>query len=317
MSADALHMLIQFPLFVDIERNPSFVCLSLLKGIMNRKLVVPETYDVVKRVAELMVICQMEPIRKFIEFLQYCCYCNWCCCFFVMSFLQVSSKSNHRQCLCIWLFPDHDNKIRSMTGAAIKLLIGHVSSHSHHSILEYSLSWYVGRLWSAATQVLGLLVEVMDQLDVSGEAAVPMWKEAYYSLVLLEKILNQFQKLSFEKDFEQIWEMICEFLLHPHLWLCNISNRLVPFYFSHVTEAYRETLFSMTPSRLFLVAALLCCQLKTQPTDDAAGNLIAHNLVFTICHLHTLLGQIECMDISYGLTLMIMRKFVFLKLSMC
>ncbi|CDP19422.1 unnamed protein product [Coffea canephora] len=34
---------------------------------------------------------------------------------------------------------------------------------------------------------------------------------------LLEKILNQFQKLCFEKNLEEIWEMICEFLLHPHL----------------------------------------------------------------------------------------------------
>ncbi|CDP21071.1 unnamed protein product, partial [Coffea canephora] len=49
LSADQLHMLIQFPLFVDIERNPSIVSLSLLKSIVNRKLVVPEIYDVVKR----------------------------------------------------------------------------------------------------------------------------------------------------------------------------------------------------------------------------------------------------------------------------
>lgn len=64
LSADQLHMLIQFPIFVDIERNPSFVALSLLKAIVNRKLVVPEIYDVVKRVAELMVRSQVEPVRK-------------------------------------------------------------------------------------------------------------------------------------------------------------------------------------------------------------------------------------------------------------
>ena len=64
LSADQLHMLIQFPLFVDIERNPSIVSLSLLKSIVNRKLVVPEIYDVVKRVAELMITSQVESIRK-------------------------------------------------------------------------------------------------------------------------------------------------------------------------------------------------------------------------------------------------------------
>lgn len=58
--------------------------------------------------------------------------------------------------LVVSLANDHDQKIRSMTGAAIKLLIGRVSPHCLHSILEYSLSWYVGgkqHLWSAAAQV--------------------------------------------------------------------------------------------------------------------------------------------------------------------
>lgn len=67
--------------------------------------------------------------------------------------------------LVVCLANDPDNKIRSMTGAVIKLLIGRVSHesflssvgpHSLHSITEYSLSWYLGEkehLWSAAAQV--------------------------------------------------------------------------------------------------------------------------------------------------------------------
>lgn len=64
LSNDQLHILIQFPLFVDLESNPSFVALSLLKAIVGRKLVVHEIYDLVSRVAELMVTSQLEPIRK-------------------------------------------------------------------------------------------------------------------------------------------------------------------------------------------------------------------------------------------------------------
>lgn len=59
--------------------------------------------------------------------------------------------------LVFCLVNDKDNKVRSMTGAAIKLLIGHVSPHSLHSIVEYSFTWYLdGKqdLRSAATQVL-------------------------------------------------------------------------------------------------------------------------------------------------------------------
>ncbi|KAL0424959.1 UNVERIFIED_CONTAM: Small subunit processome component 20 [Sesamum radiatum] len=64
LSADQLHMLIQFPMFVDFAKNPSFAALSLLKAIVHRKLVVPEIYDIVQIVAELMVQSQLEPIRK-------------------------------------------------------------------------------------------------------------------------------------------------------------------------------------------------------------------------------------------------------------
>ncbi|XP_071927577.1 uncharacterized protein [Coffea arabica] len=361
LSADQLHMLIQFPLFVDIERNPSIVSLSLLKSIVNRKLVVPEIYDVVKRVAELMITSQVESIRKkcsqillqflldyhlsekrlqqhldfFLANLRYehssgreavLEMLHAIIMKFPASILDEQSQTIFVR-LVVCLANDHDNKVRSMTGASIKLLIGRVSSRSLKSILEYSVSWYVGEkqhLWSAAAQVLGLLVEVMkqgfqkhisdvlpmmrrilqsavnhiaiSQLNVSNEAGVPLWKEAYYSLVLLEKILNQFQKLCFEKDLEEIWEMICEFLLHPHLWLRNISSRLVTLYFTHVTESCREACFLMRPTRLFHIAASLCYQLKTQPPDDAASTLITHNLVFTICHLHSLLRQIEYVD---------------------
>lgn len=63
LSSEHLHLLIQLPVFVDIERDPSFVALSLLKAIVKRKLVVPEVYDLVTRVAELMVTSQVEPIR--------------------------------------------------------------------------------------------------------------------------------------------------------------------------------------------------------------------------------------------------------------
>lgn len=59
--------------------------------------------------------------------------------------------------LVVCLANDHDNEVRSMSGAAIKYLISRISPHSLHSILEYSISWYLGekqQLWSAAAQVI-------------------------------------------------------------------------------------------------------------------------------------------------------------------
>ncbi|KAF7849855.1 hypothetical protein BT93_L0220 [Corymbia citriodora subsp. variegata] len=267
LSSEELQTLIQFPIFVDLERNSSFLALSLLKAIISRKLVVPEIYDVVRQVGELMVTSQVDSIRKkcsqiLLQFLldyhlsekrlqQHLD--------FLLSNLRYEHSSGREAVLemlhaIIVKFPksvldeqsqslfihlvvslanDQDNRVRSMTGAAIKLLVGRISPHPLHSILEYSLSWYLGgkkQLWSAAAQVLGLLVEVMkkgfhkhvssilpvarsvlqsavssvanDQLDLPDEAAIPFWKEAYYSLVMLEKILHQFQHLTFEAEFE-------------------------------------------------------------------------------------------------------------------
>ncbi|PSS35668.1 Small subunit processome component like [Actinidia chinensis var. chinensis] len=368
LSSDQLHMVIQFPLFIDLERNPSFVALSLLKAIVNRKLVVHEIYDLVSRVAELMVTSQVEPIRKkcsqiLLQFLldyrlsekrlqQHLD--------FLLSNLRYEHSTGretvlemlhaivikfpkaiideHSQAifvhLVVCLANDNDNKVRSMTGAAIKLLIGHVSAHSLHSILEYSLSWYLGgkqHLWCASAQVLGLLIEVMkkgfqkhinsvlpvirsichsavdvltnSQLDLSIETRVPFWKEAYYSLMLLEKILQQFPDLCLARDLEDMWETISELLLHPHMWLRNVLNRLVALYFTSVTKANKEnhekplgTFFLMRPSRLFLIAVSLCCQLKAPLIDNAASTLITQNLAFAICGVHSLLGLSKGVD---------------------
>ncbi|OMO88554.1 Down-regulated-in-metastasis protein [Corchorus olitorius] len=388
LSSDQLHLLVQFPVFVDLERNPSFVALSLLKAIVNRKLVVHEIYDIVVQVAELMVTSQVEPIRKkcsqiLLQFLldyhlsekhlqQHLDFLLANLRYehptgresvlemlhaiikkFPKSILDEQSQTIYVH-LVVCLANDQDSEVRSMTGAAIKLLIkrisqDHINQHSLNSILEYSLSWYLGKkqqLWSAGAQVLGLMIEVMKnsfqrhirsilpvtksilrsaidafthtQMDLSDECTIPLWKEAYYSLVMLEKMLNQFRDLSLERDLEDIWGMICELLLHPHSWLRNVSNRLLALYFTHVNEVGRGsieksygTLFLITPSRLFMIAVSLCCQLKAPISGDEAASknvrlsakkekeknhyyrssLITKNLVFAICGLNSLMRE--------------------------
>ncbi|KAG5588462.1 hypothetical protein H5410_048896 [Solanum commersonii] len=328
LSTDQLHMLIQFPLFVDLERNPSFVALSLLKAIVSRKLVVAEIYDIVNRVAELMVTSQVESIRKKSSqiLLQYehstgreaiLEMLHAVIMKFPVSIIDEQSQTFFLH-LVVCLANDRDNRVRSMTGTVIKLLVGRVSPRSLQSILEFSRSWYLGdkpHLWSAAAQVLGLLIEVLKdgfqkyidsllpvmrnilqsavnvltnkQVDLSNDATISSWKEAYYSLVLFEKILNQFPKLCFRKDLEDLWEAICELLLHPHLWLRNISNRLVACYFATVTEACKEN-FELPQEVYFLMRPTEGVQ-----TDDAASDLITQNLVFSICSLHSFLGKNE------------------------
>ncbi|KAK8947552.1 hypothetical protein KSP40_PGU018091 [Platanthera guangdongensis] len=64
ISHGELHMLIRFPIFIDIQNSPSTLALSLLKSMVVRKLMVHEIYDLVLRVAELMVTTESEPISR-------------------------------------------------------------------------------------------------------------------------------------------------------------------------------------------------------------------------------------------------------------
>ncbi|KAI5382449.1 uncharacterized protein LOC127102572 [Lathyrus oleraceus] len=130
-----------------------------------------------------------------------------------------------------------------------------------------------------------------------------------YSLVMLEKKICQFHDLekmggSFAKNLEDkwkaIWEAICEMLLHPHSWLRNKSCRLIALYFARVADGNREnhqsslsSYFMMSPSRLYLIATSLCCQLKMPLIDDADSNLMTQNIVFAICALMRQTGSID------------------------
>lgn len=55
-----------------------------------------------------------------------------------------------------------------------------------------------------ARGILQCVVDVTmnEQIDISAESTITFWKEAYYSLVMLEKLMHQFPQLFFENDFE-------------------------------------------------------------------------------------------------------------------
>lgn len=48
------------------------------------------------------------------------------------------------------------------------------------------------------------------QMNISDEERIPFWKESYYSLVMLEKILHQFPKLCLGRNLEvHIYYLFC------------------------------------------------------------------------------------------------------------
>ncbi|XP_074320646.1 uncharacterized protein LOC141657349 isoform X2 [Silene latifolia] len=363
LSNEQLHVLIQFPLFIDLEKNPSFVALSLLKAIVRRKLVVAEIYDIVTRVSELMVTSQEEAIRRkcsqiFLQFLlnyhlsqkrrdQHLD--------FLVSGLRYEHASGREAVLdmlktIIKRFPDsiineqsqslfihlvlalandNDKQVRSLIGIVIKLLVSRISPQALDNILNHCLALYLGekqKLWSTAAQVLGFAAEVMKkgfhkhinlilpvmkrimmssraafddgQLSTSDHEADPFWKETYFSLVLFEKILTVMPDMFFVVDFEDIWTLISEFLIHPHPWICDISSRLVALYFEQIGKQGKKlgSTDLTSTSRLFWIGASLCWRLTVQLPDKGARKLVKCNLALVICGIQSLLRQSEFQD---------------------
>jgi U3 small nucleolar RNA-associated protein 20 len=71
---EQLRLLLRFPVFSDLESTTGSTALSLLKAVVSRKLLVPELYDMMTRVSEVMVQSQLPPVRQvcgqiFLQFL--------------------------------------------------------------------------------------------------------------------------------------------------------------------------------------------------------------------------------------------------------
>lgn len=106
------------------------------------------------------------------------------------------------------------------------------------------------------------------------------------------------------------------------MWLRTRSNRLVVLYFNVATDANRDhskkclgTFSLMKPSRLFLIAVSICCQLEAQlSSDDAVSSRMTQILVFTICNMYSLKDQREYTDPrNYWCTLEENEQRIFLK----
>lgn len=82
-------------------------------------------------------------------------------------------------------------------------------------VMNKSFRKYISSVLPVSRNILKSAVNVVTNrtLDLSDEA-LRFWKEAYYSLVMLEKILHQFHDLGFERDLE-VWKN--QFLLSKHI----------------------------------------------------------------------------------------------------
>ncbi|KAF2534002.1 hypothetical protein F2Q70_00033353 [Brassica cretica] len=386
LSQEQLKLVIRFPMFADLESDPSFVAFSLLKAIVKRKLVVPEIYDVALQVSELLVKSQLDSIQKkckeillqflvhyplsekrlqqHVEFLlQNLRYEHPTGREAVLDMLYAlilkfsdrgkeSVLDSQWRTMLIKLAPclgtDTNDKVLARIGSVITLLINCVSEDQVGSIISVCLCWYKQqRVQAVAAQVLGFIIDakrnqfqkhihntledakvIMESaLSASSlhnveEGVIPFWKEAYHSLIMIEKMVGQFPDLKLKKDLEDVWKMVFKFLLHPHAWLRSKSCRLLNYYFKALARRKRaesqivvsDSLLE-NPSSLFSVAISLCSQLKELPTTgDDIEDLLIENIVFAVSSLHSLIGHsVQATDDGFWSSLGEDEQVVFLK----
>ncbi|KAL0814388.1 hypothetical protein Bca101_070831 [Brassica carinata] len=303
LSSEELKMLIQFRMFSDLESDSSVASLSLLKAIVRKKLKVPKIYDIVDqknlsyehstgREAVLDVLQKL--IHKFPD---------------PSPGKQSKPSLGHQSVvgqqsqnlfieLALHLERENDQKLLAKICDVMKLLIGCMTNYK--SSLKLSLGWYKqenSRVRGA--KVLGLFIEAEKKFpekkcsillkeaktilesavklqNTVDEGSIPLWKEAYYSLVMIEKMLKQFPHLCFhedsQEDFKDVWTMV---------------------------QVYGSL---GKPSSLFMVAASLCFQLKlkvdrnrvvNKNNDTTEEDYLRENIVFAVTGLHSMIGQTD------------------------
>lgn len=80
----------------------------------------------------------------------------------------------------------------------------HINKILPVEVMEKEFHKHINRILPVTKCILQSTINAVTdgQLDFSNETNIPLWKEAYYSLVMLEKMLHQFHGLCFDRDLE-------------------------------------------------------------------------------------------------------------------
>lgn len=186
-----LRIILTAPVFIDLEEGTTrATAFGLLKAIVGRKLVVPEMYDLMIRVGQLMVrsqdttvrtLCSQTLLQFFLDFplgqrrLQQHLE-------FLAANLAYEHPSGREAALemihaVLVKFPpeivdengdffflplvtrlvnDDNQQCRAMVGSVLKVLMGRVGSAARQRMIEFAMAWYGGErreLWRPAAQV--------------------------------------------------------------------------------------------------------------------------------------------------------------------
>lgn len=290
--------------FTDLEESAQRqTAFTLLRAILGRKLVLPEVYDLMERVQELMVRSQSQQVRQLasnsllaflldyplgpprlqahLQFLlTNLAYEHESGREAVLSMLSAVIIKFPEEVIAGWaetiflplvtrLVNDQSAKCRTAAGACARQLLQRLPAPRRDHLAKYCAQWLSGRdprLVRASAQALGIIVEVegaavarrlpellpavsavlRDRAALNDEAeedeehnndgpgnsssSAPGWQEAYYCLVLLEKVLGaapQCLAWNVGAGAQGCWSAARALLLHRHAWVRKAAGRVI------------------------------------------------------------------------------------------
>ncbi|GIL61502.1 hypothetical protein Vafri_15933, partial [Volvox africanus] len=132
-----------------------------------------------------------------------------------------------------------------------------------------------------------------DDESADAEAACPGWQEAYYCLLLLEKVAAQASgalawpiqgAATASSLVPELWESTVRLLLHRHMWVRKAAARLVGY--GLATPRVCGGLMASQPGRAAQLAFSFYLQLECEGVDEATCLQAVKCLVNLSVHLH-------------------------------
>ncbi|ORZ06726.1 hypothetical protein BCR42DRAFT_496277 [Absidia repens] len=277
---------------------------GLVRGVISRKFMAPEMYDLMDVLGNILVTNQVPETREQARSLYF---------MFLMDYPQGRGRLKKQMtfitknleyslllALVMRLINDESSKCREMTAELIKSLLVRMDDDMDtvYKLLDKWMDSEQANLQRAGCQLYGLVIDAygknfkqwMDALeeqekhedsleleDDGMDVDIP-WEVGYYSLNTFAKVTSTFPKLVYTDDTIPIWRGVESLLLHPHAWIRSSSSRLFGVYFAGIDVATRNSY--LTRQVLRGLAYGFVEQLKGIYLSDEQANQLVKNLFF-------------------------------------
>ncbi|PRP86793.1 UTP20, small subunit (SSU) processome component [Planoprotostelium fungivorum] len=165
--------------------------------------------------------------------------------------------------------------------AAPTVLKGHVKD-----ILEKKLTGH----FRGEVERIATLNEQFEELPEKDEE----WQTCYHTLVTVDKIRRHVVDIPFE-EYKEVFESVVELIIHPHMWIRQISSRLLGDFLNSLPEDWEEKQTCISEKdKFFSLLNSLLATLNSPFLNEKLAQQTIRNLLFLAKACHEKSEYQEC-----------------------